>query len=103
MMALLLAGALSWQRREREQAGAADQTFDPRPDGYLDDLHERMKVIWIGEFLARSLERIVPAKLGFQQRRDAITGPLRLVGPDLTGIVETFADPHMARRLVLRR
>jgi hypothetical protein len=53
--------------------------------------------------LARSLERIVPAKLGFQQRRDAITGPLRLVGPDLTGIVETFADPHTARRLLLRR
>lgn len=98
----LLAGALAWQRRERAPDAVADQAFDPRADGYLDDLRRRMKVVWIDEFLARSLERIVPAKLGFAERRDAITGPLRVVGtPTLTGIVDIFADERTARRLVV--
>ncbi|MER5265470.1 hypothetical protein ABTZ99_25655 [Actinosynnema sp. NPDC002837] len=98
----LVAGGLAWQRRERTLDAVADQAFDPRADGHLDDLRRRMKVVWIDEFLARSLERIVPAKLGFAERRDAITGPLRVVGtPTLTGIVEIFADERTARRLVV--
>nr|AGS49367.1 hypothetical protein [uncultured bacterium esnapd4] len=64
----LAAGALAWQRRERTQDASTDQAFDPRADGYLDDLRKRMKVIWIDEFLSQSLERIVPAKLGFAER-----------------------------------
>lgn len=101
-LTMLVAGVLSWQRHERDQTAAVDEVFDPRTDGYLDDLRKRMKVIWIDEFLARSLERIVPAKLGFRERRDAISSPLRVVGtPDLTGITEMFADPRTARRLLL--
>ncbi|MEV6238155.1 AAA family ATPase [Lentzea sp. NPDC051838] len=97
----LLAGALTWQRKHAEPV--PDRPFDRDSDGYLDDVRTRMKVVWIDEFLARSLERIVPAKLGFEERRDAITSPLRVIGTsDLpSGIIDIFLDPRTARRLLV--
>jgi len=87
----------------------ADDRWDPATDGYLADLRDKMRTIWIDDFLARSLERIVPVQLGFRERRDAISGPLRLVVPgdssiELdkgTGIVEIFRLARTGRRLVV--
>ncbi|MDX3662757.1 NACHT domain-containing protein [Streptomyces sp. ID05-26A] len=101
-LVLLAAGALAWQQREHASPPSR-QAFDPGADGHLDDLRKRMKAIWIDQFLTRSLERIVPAKLGFAERHDAITSPLRVIGtPDLNaGIAGIFADPNTARRLLV--
>lgn len=102
---------LAWPRRSPFRSGqkVPDDRWDPATDGYLADLRRTMRTSWIEGFLAKSLERIVPAQLGFKERRDAISGPLRLVVPDGssmeldrgTDIVEIFHLPRTERRLLV--
>ncbi|NGY64806.1 NACHT domain-containing protein [Lentzea sp. NEAU-D13] len=101
----LLAGALAWQRRGPAERSHDGRAVDRDADGYLDDLRQQVHKIWITGFLDCSLERIVPARLGFRERRDAISGPLRKIGDDEgeldVDVVELFAAPETERRLVL--
>ncbi|WP_143466982.1 NACHT domain-containing protein [Lentzea kentuckyensis] len=101
----LLAGALAWQRRGPVERPHDGRAFDRAADGYLDDLRQQVHKTWIKGFLHSSLEQIVPARLGFRERHDAISGPLRKVGDDEgeldVDVVELFASPETERRLVL--
>ncbi|ANZ35656.1 hypothetical protein BBK82_05755 [Lentzea guizhouensis] len=96
-------GVLSFERQNRAEDAADDRSFDPSTDHYLDDLRQRVRAKWIDQFLAQSLERIVPAKLGFQDRRDAITSPLQVVGTATVSadISAIFADPRTERSLLV--
>ncbi|WP_410595566.1 NACHT domain-containing protein [Amycolatopsis sp. lyj-23] len=112
-LALSLFGAVTlfgavlalWQRGARPAAGSAVHPWDPQQDGYLEDVRRRMRVVWIDQFLARSLERVVPARLGLRERKDGITGPLRVVdgdGPDeVADIVALYEADRTQRRLVV--
>ena len=107
----VLTAVLARPRRSPFRSGqkVIDHRWDPATDGRLADLRGKMRTVWINEFLACSLERIVPAQLGFRERRDAISGPLRLVAPSDssieldkgTGIVEIFRLARTERRLVV--
>lgn len=68
-------------------------------DGYLDDLRKRMKVIWIDELLAKSLERIVPAKPGSTVvvERDATRSGVRLVALRVGLRGDRVATPSRSR------
>ncbi|MEV5721808.1 NACHT domain-containing protein [Amycolatopsis mediterranei] len=105
--AVTLFGALLalWQRGSQAAAGSPAHPLDPQQDGYLEDVRRRMRVVWIDQFLARSLERVVPARLGLRERKDGITGPLRVVGGDepdeVADIVSLYQADRTQRRLVV--
>ncbi|MGW4059208.1 NACHT domain-containing protein [Amycolatopsis sp. NPDC004747] len=102
----LLGGALGLQRRrDQPDPGLSHHPLDPQQDGYLEDLRRKMQVVWIDQFLSRSLDRVVPAQLGLRERGDGITAPLRIAGgeqsDEVTDIVSLYRSDRAERRLVL--
>ncbi|KOV84142.1 NACHT domain-containing NTPase [Nocardia sp. NRRL S-836] len=103
LLVMAVIGILGSPRSEPAANDPPDQTFDPGTDGFLKDLRQRVRVRWIDQFLSRSLERVVHARLGFQERRDAITSPLQVLGTSevATDIAAVFADPRTERSLLV--